>query len=61
MREALKEAQKAYALEEVVVRPFNLTGYIEIDAKMIPTIEKGNGTDRFIAFGRVFSGTVRTG
>ena len=31
--------EKAYALEEVVVRPFNLTGYLEIDAKLIPTVE----------------------
>ncbi len=31
--------QKAYALEEVVVRPYILTGYLEIDAKLIPTRE----------------------
>lgn len=31
--------QKAYALEEVVVRPYILTGYLEIDAKNIPTSE----------------------
>jgi hypothetical protein len=31
--------QKAYALEEVVVRPYVLTGYLEIDAKLIPTRE----------------------
>jgi hypothetical protein len=31
--------EKAYALEEVVIRPYNLTGYLEIDAKLIPTIE----------------------
>lgn len=31
--------EKAYALEEVVVRPYNLTGYLEIDAKLIPTME----------------------
>lgn len=31
--------QKAYALEEVVVRPFNLTGYLEVDAKLIPIPE----------------------
>ncbi|WP_340199124.1 carboxypeptidase-like regulatory domain-containing protein [Ascidiimonas sp. W6] len=30
----------AYALEEVVVRPYKLTGYLEIDAKNIP-INKG--------------------
>ncbi|MCX2681337.1 carboxypeptidase-like regulatory domain-containing protein [Galbibacter sp. EGI 63066] len=29
----------AYALEEVVVRPFQLTGYLEIDAKNIPINE----------------------
>ena len=31
--------QKAYALEEVVVRPYVLTGYLEIDAKLIPIRE----------------------
>ena len=31
--------EKAYALEEVVVRPYILTGYLEIDAKLIPTKE----------------------
>lgn len=31
--------EKAYALDEVVVRPYNLTGYIEIDSKLIPTTE----------------------
>lgn len=31
--------QKAYALEEVVVRPYVLTGYLEIDAKLIPSRE----------------------
>lgn len=31
--------EKAYALEEVVIRPYILTGYLEIDAKLIPTKE----------------------
>ena len=31
--------QKAYALEEVTVRAYVLTGYLEIDAKLIPTRE----------------------
>ena len=31
--------QKAYALDEVVVRPYILTGYLEVDAKLIPTRE----------------------
>ncbi len=31
--------EKAYALEEVVVGRYNLTGYIEIDAKLIPVKE----------------------
>jgi hypothetical protein len=31
--------QKAIALEEVVIRPFNLTGYLEVDSKTIPTKE----------------------
>lgn len=35
----IKLTQKAYALEEVVVRPYVLTGYLEIDAKLIPTRE----------------------
>ena len=31
--------EKAIALEEVIIRPFNLTGYLEIDSKLIPTKE----------------------
>lgn len=31
--------EKAYALEEVVVRPYTLTGYLEVDAKLIPIPE----------------------
>jgi subtilase family serine protease len=31
--------EKAIALEEVVIRPFNLTGYLEVDSKTIPTKE----------------------
>jgi hypothetical protein len=31
--------EKAYALEEVVIRPFTLTGYLEIDTKLIPEKE----------------------
>lgn len=31
--------EKAVALEEVVIRPFNLTGYLEVDSKIIPTRE----------------------
>lgn len=35
----IKLTEKAVALEEVVVTPFNLTGYLEIDAKLIPVRE----------------------
>jgi len=31
--------EKAYALEEVIIRPYILTGYLEIDSKLIPTRE----------------------
>lgn len=31
--------EKAIALEEVVIRPFNLTGYLEVDTKIIPVRE----------------------
>lgn len=31
--------EKAIALEEVVIRPFNLTGYLEVDSKIIPVKE----------------------
>ncbi|MFE3866729.1 carboxypeptidase-like regulatory domain-containing protein [Flavobacterium sp. LS2P90] len=31
--------EKAIALEEVIIRPFNLTGYLEVDSKLIPTKE----------------------
>ncbi len=30
---------KAFALEEVIVRPYNLTGFLEIDSKLIPIKE----------------------
>jgi hypothetical protein len=35
----IKLTEKSIALEEVVVTPFNLTGYLEIDAKLIPVRE----------------------
>lgn len=31
--------EKAYALEEVIVGRYNLTGYLEVDSKLIPTKE----------------------
>lgn len=31
--------EKAIALEEIVIRPFNLTGYLEVDTKIIPVSE----------------------
>ncbi|MFB0910812.1 MAG: carboxypeptidase-like regulatory domain-containing protein [Flavobacterium sp.] len=31
--------ERAIALEEIVIRPFNLTGYLEVDSKTIPTSE----------------------
>ncbi|QSW89856.1 MULTISPECIES: carboxypeptidase-like regulatory domain-containing protein [Flavobacterium] len=31
--------EKAIALEEVIIAPFSLTGYLEIDSKLIPTKE----------------------
>ncbi|WPR70721.1 carboxypeptidase-like regulatory domain-containing protein [Flavobacterium sp. NG2] len=31
--------ERAIALEEIVIRPFNLTGYLEVDSKTIPTKE----------------------
>jgi hypothetical protein len=31
--------EKAIALEEVIIRPFNLTGYLEVDTKIIPVKE----------------------
>lgn len=31
--------EKAYALDEIVIRPYNLTGYLEIDSKLIPIKE----------------------
>ncbi len=32
----IKLTQKSYALEEVVIRKYNLTGFLEIDSKLIP-------------------------
>lgn len=31
--------ERAIALEEVVIRPYNLTGYLEVDSKLIPSKE----------------------
>jgi CarboxypepD_reg-like domain len=31
--------EKAIALEEIIIMPYNLTGYLEIDSKLIPTRE----------------------
>ncbi|MDD5150716.1 MAG: carboxypeptidase-like regulatory domain-containing protein [Flavobacterium sp.] len=31
--------EKAYALEEIIIRPYDLTGYLEIDSKLIPIKE----------------------
>ena len=31
--------EKAIALEEVIIMPYNLTGYLEIDSKLIPMRE----------------------
>ena len=31
--------EKAYALEEIIIRPYNLTGYLEVDSKLIPIKE----------------------
>lgn len=35
----IKLTQKAYALEEVIVGQYQLTGYLEVDAKLIPINE----------------------
>lgn len=35
----IKLTEKAIALEEVIVRPYSLTGYLQIDAKLIPIRE----------------------
>ncbi len=35
----IKITPKSYALEEVVVRKYNLTGFLEIDSKLIPVRE----------------------
>ena len=31
--------ERAYALEEIIIRPYRLTGYLDIDARLIPTRE----------------------
>lgn len=36
---SIKLTEKAIALEEVTVMPYNLTGYLEIDSKLIPIHE----------------------
>ena len=38
----IKLTQKSYALEEVVVRKYNLTGFLEVDAKLIPVQQNQN-------------------
>ena len=35
----IQMTEKAIALEEVVVHPYNLTGYLEVDSKLIPIQE----------------------
>lgn len=35
----IKLTERAYALEEVVIRPYILTGYLDIDTKLIPVRE----------------------
>jgi CarboxypepD_reg-like domain len=35
----IKLTLRAFALDEVVIRPYNLTGYLEIDSKLIPIRE----------------------
>jgi len=35
----IRLTEKAVALEEVVVTPYNLTGYLQVDAKLIPVKE----------------------
>ncbi|MGL2993584.1 carboxypeptidase-like regulatory domain-containing protein [Flavobacterium sp. TSSA_36] len=35
----IRLTEKAIALEEVIIRPFNLTGYLEVDSKLIPIKE----------------------
>ena len=35
----IQMTESAIALEEVIIRPYDLTGYLEIDSKLIPTKE----------------------
>ena len=35
----IKMTEKAIALEEVLIMPYNLTGYLEVDSKLIPSRE----------------------
>lgn len=35
----IQMTERAIALEEVIIRPYNLTGYLEIDSKLIPSKE----------------------
>ncbi|WP_310556509.1 carboxypeptidase-like regulatory domain-containing protein [Flavobacterium sp.] len=35
----IKLTEKAYALEEVIIPPYDLTGYLEVDSKLIPDRE----------------------
>ncbi|MCL9808825.1 carboxypeptidase-like regulatory domain-containing protein [Flavobacterium luminosum] len=35
----IKLTEKAYALEEIVIPPYTLTGYLEVDSKLIPERE----------------------
>ena len=35
----IKLTEKAYALEEIVIPPYSLTGYLEVDSKLIPERE----------------------
>jgi len=35
----IKLTEKAFALDEITIRPYNLTGYLEVDSKLIPVKE----------------------
>ncbi|WP_306352708.1 carboxypeptidase-like regulatory domain-containing protein [Flavobacterium sp. '19STA2R22 D10 B1'] len=35
----IRITERAYALEEVIIKPYDLTGYLEVDSKLIPLKE----------------------
>jgi hypothetical protein len=50
----IRLTEKAYALEEIVIPPYDLTGYLEVDSKLIP--EKENYWYNIAGITKIYEG-----